>query len=73
MEKEIYKEIKKAEALKQSIMEKRKNIEGKMVEGKSLTCRKTKGSYQYCVDRKYVSKVKKLDFLRGIARQEYWE
>ena len=73
MEKEIYKEIKKSEALKQSIMEKRKNIEGKGVEGKSLTCRKTKGSYQYCVDRKYVSKVKKLDFLRGIARQEYWE
>lgn len=73
MEKEIYKEIKKSEALKQSIMEKRGNIEEKKVEGRSLICRKTKGGYQYCVDRKYVSKVKKLDYLREIARQEYWE
>ena len=73
MKKAIQKEIQKIEALKQSIMTKRKGIEGREKNTGVLTCRKTKGNYQYCVNRKYVSKVKKLDYLKGIAKQEYWE
>lgn len=56
-------------------MMQRKKKEGKEKEKEeqTLSCRKTKGHYQYLINQKYASKVKDLDKIKMLAREEYWK
>ena len=62
----IKQELQKYEVIKKMIMSRRGGTEER-----TLTCRKVHGRFQYCINRKYVSKIKALDSIREVARGEY--
>ena len=62
----LLQELQKYEAIKKVILSQRKNTKGE-----TMTCRKIHGHFQYCIDRKYVSKKKEIHRIRDIARGEY--
>ena len=62
----IKQELQKYEVIKKMIMSRRGGTEER-----TLTCRKVHGRFQYCINRKYVSKIKALDSIREVAREEY--
>ena len=71
IEKTICRELQKLEMIKQRIKKQQNKKEEK--EYQTLSCRKTKGHFQYLINQKYASKIKDLDKIKTLAREEYWK
>ncbi len=69
--KEIKKEILMLELLEKRIQKEKRIIDDRLVTS-ALACKENHGYFEYYVDGKYVSKRKKGELLRSLARSEYW-